>query len=104
MNRIVLHGRWWAREAAIWLKPDTAAFVLLAVAAPCLLFPGGWRTLALFILPLIWMGQLAGDWPFFCRYQYNLAIEPTADILPFVGGRPADGRPHARRSARAFDR
>ena len=74
MNRIVLHGRQWAREAAIWLKPDTAAFVLLAVAAPCLLFPGEWRTLALLILPLIWVGNWRVSGHFVRRSPYDLVI------------------------------
>jgi putative inorganic carbon (HCO3(-)) transporter len=74
MNRIVLHGRRWAREAAIWLKPDTAAFLLLAVAAPCLLFPGGWRTLALLILPSIWIVNWRASGHFVRRTPFDAII------------------------------
>jgi len=74
MNRIVLHGRRWAREAAIWLRPDIAAFVLLAVAAPCLLFPGRWRTLALLMLPLIWVGNWRASGHFVRRSPYDLVV------------------------------
>jgi hypothetical protein len=70
----MLRGRRWAIKAAIWLKPDTAAFVLLAVAAPCLLFPGGWRTLALALLPLIWIGNRLATGHIVRRTPYDVII------------------------------
>jgi len=83
MNRIVLRGRRWAIKAAIWLKPDTAAFVLLAVAAPCLLFPGGWRTLALALLPLIWIGNRLATGHIVRRTPYDV-ITLTLLVMTLV--------------------
>ncbi len=56
--------RWWT-----WV-----AVFLLGLAAPFLLFPGGWRTLALLVLPLILLGNRWFTGRFFRRTPYDVAI------------------------------
>jgi putative inorganic carbon (HCO3(-)) transporter len=50
------------------------AWLLLAAATPFLLFPGGWRTLALVILPVILVGNRVAMGCFFRRTPYDMAI------------------------------
>ena len=49
-------------------------FVLLAAAAPFLLFPGGWRTLALVIILLIWIGNRLATGHFIRRTPVDAII------------------------------
>ena len=59
------HRRWW-----IWLS-----VLLLLLAAPWLLFPGGWQQLlALLILPLIWAGNRVFAGHFVPRTPYDVLI------------------------------
>ncbi len=60
----MLRGRRWT-----WI-----ALLLLAAATPFLLFPGGWRTLALMILPVILIGNRLAMGCFFRRTPYDAAI------------------------------
>lgn len=50
------------------------AGIVLVLAAPFLLFPGGWRTLALLALPLIFLGNRLATGRFFRRTPYDVAI------------------------------
>jgi putative inorganic carbon (HCO3(-)) transporter len=43
-------------------------------AAPLLLFPGGWRTLALIVLPVIWIGNRLVTGHFVTRTPYDLIM------------------------------
>lgn len=47
------------------------SLLLLLLAAPLLLFPGGWRTLALLLLPLIWIGNRVFTGHFVPRTPYD---------------------------------
>ena len=58
-----LGGRW------TWV-----ALGLLAAGTPFLLFPGGWRTLALIVLPLIWIGNRLTTGHFIKRTPYDSVI------------------------------
>jgi putative inorganic carbon (HCO3(-)) transporter len=48
--------------------------VLLSAAAPFLLFPGGWRTLALAVIPLIWIGNRLATGHFIRRTPVDAII------------------------------
>jgi putative inorganic carbon (HCO3(-)) transporter len=48
--------------------------VTLAVAAPWIFFPGGWRTLALILLPLIWIGNRVTTGRFIQHTTFDTAI------------------------------
>ncbi len=47
---------------------------MLLMAAPLLLFPGGWRSLALLVLPLIWFGNRLVTGHFAPRTPYDAVI------------------------------
>jgi putative inorganic carbon (hco3(-)) transporter len=56
--------RWW-----VWLE-----LVLLVAVVPPLLFPGGWRTLALVVLPLIWLGNRVATGHFVRRTPFDVIV------------------------------
>jgi hypothetical protein len=73
---------------------------LLLIAAPLLLFPGGWRSMALLVLPLIWINNRTFTGHFVPRTPYDgvilcllvmvlVSLYPTYDIavsLPKIAG------------------
>ena len=85
------------RRRAWW---NWIGLFLLLAAAPLLLFPGGWRTLALLVLPLIWIGNRIFTGHFVPRTPYDgvivclltmvlVSLYPTYDIavsLPKIAG------------------
>ena len=48
--------------------------ILLMLAAPCLLFPDGWKVLALVVLPLIWIGNRIFTGHFVPRTPYDTLL------------------------------
>jgi len=50
------------------------ASVILIAVAPLFLFPGGWRTLALVILPLIWLGNRIATGHFIPATPYDVVL------------------------------
>ncbi len=77
-----------------------ASLLLLVMAAPLLLFPGSWRSLALLVLPLIWIGNRILTGHFVPRTPYDgivlcllttvlISLYATYDIavsLPKIAG------------------
>ncbi len=53
---------------------DGVALALLVIAAPLLLFPGGWRTLALLLLPLVWLVNRIVTGHFIRRTPLDVAV------------------------------
>ncbi len=50
------------------------ALLMLLGAVPWLLFPGGWRTLALIVLPVVWIGNRLVTGHFVTRTPYDLIM------------------------------
>ncbi|HEY4722489.1 MAG TPA: hypothetical protein VII92_11615, partial [Anaerolineae bacterium] len=56
--------RWW-----VWFE-----LVLRVAVVPLLLFPDGWRTLALVVLPLIWIGNRVATGHFVRRTPFDIIV------------------------------
>ena len=59
-------------QRLVWWK--WGSLFLLLMTAPLLLFPGGWRSLALLVLPLIWFGNRLWTGHFVPRTPYDGVI------------------------------
>ena len=57
-------GLWWS-----WV-----CLILVIMVAPLLLFPGGWRSFALLVLPLIWIGNRVFTGRFVPRTPYDVML------------------------------